>query len=365
MVGEIDHAADVGETQVAHQVLALCQHTSRIVLVVDQRALEAPRVVVVPSADEQARHTVGHVALAQHGDGLAGFVFLQRRDGTGPEGRGDGVAADVVAAEAIDVGIVNPVFHGINHRHLGGLLAVVQLIDIVVAVGTGERRVVVITVLGNPHVVLGGVVGHPVEPHLHAAAVGGGDKRLQVGQRTEVAVHRVVVTRGIGAAQRADAAQNSARMNRHQPDDIDAQVLQIVQTLLGCGKGTLAGEVIQVQFIDDVMVGDKGALARPDDLSQLAHDVVAVVGVGEVNTATLVVPGENQACRHREGTRIGPFIDLVTALGVTHVGHRGTRPVGTHIEFAVGISRPHPDFGRIVHRAVGLKEHTYLAITRQ
>ena len=365
MVGEIDHAADVDEAQVAHQVAALVEHAGGIVLVVDQRRLEAPRIVIVPSAHEQAWRTVAHVALAQHGDRLAGLVLLQRRDGAGPEAGGDGVAADVVAAVAVDVRLVDPVLHRLDHRQLRRLLAVVQLIDVAIAVRARERRVVVVAMLRDPHIVFSRVVGHPVEPHLHAALMGSSDKGLEVGNGAKVAVHRMVVARGIGAAQRPDASQHTTRMDGHEPDDVDAQVLEVVQPLLRCRQGALTGEVVQVKLIDDVLVGHKRRRSCPDDPRQLSHHIVAVVGERAVHASALVVPGEDQSRGHRQRTRIGPLVDFVAARRVAHIGHRGTGPGSAHIAAAVGVALPRPNPGRIGHRAVRLKEHTYLVIARQ
>ena len=365
MVGEVNHAADIDKTQVLHQILALVEHTGGIVLVVDQTRLESPCIVIVPATHEQPWYTVSHITLAQHGDGLARLVLLQRLDGTRPERRGNGVTADVVAAVAVDVHLVNPVLHRLNHRQLGGFLAVIELIHVAIAVGAGERRVIVVTVLGNPHIIFSGMVGDPVEPHLHAALMGCGDKCFQVGNGAEVAVHGMVVARGVGAAQRTDTALDATGMNRHEPDDVDAQVLQVVQALLcGC-KCALARKVVQVKLIDDVLVRNKGTLSCPDNLGQFTHHIVAVIGEGAVHTATLIIPSENQSCGHRQCARIGPFIDFIACLGIAHIGHGSAGPLSTHIVTAVGVACPHPNFGSISHGTVSLKEHTYLAVTRQ
>ena len=201
MVSEVNHSADVDKAQVAHQVAALVEDTRGIVFVVDQRRLETPRVVIVPATHEQARHAIGHITLAKHGDGLTRLVLLQRLDGPGPESRGYRIAADVVTTEAVDVGLIDPIFHRLDHGHLGGLLAVVQLIDVAIAVGAGERRVIVVTMLRDPHVVLCSMVSDPVKPHLHAALMGSIDEIPEVVNCTEVAVHSMVVTRSIGTAE--------------------------------------------------------------------------------------------------------------------------------------------------------------------
>ena len=195
--------------------------------------------------------------------------------------------------------------------------------------------------------------------------MGSSDKGLEVGNRAEVAVHRMVVARGIGAAQRADAALHATRVDGHEPDDVDAQVLEVVQPLLRCRQGALTGKVVQVKLIDDVLVGHKRRRSCPDDPRQLSHHIVAVVGERAVHASALVVPGEDQPRGHRQRARIGPLVDLVAARRVAHIGHRGTRPGCTHIAAAVGIALPGPDAGRVGHRAVRLKEHTHFTVARQ
>ena len=209
------------------------------------------------------------------------------------------------------------------------------------------------------------MVGDPVEPHLHAAIVGRIDKSAQIGHCSEITVHRMVVARCIGAAQRTDASRHTTRMDGHEPDDIDAQVLEIIKAGLCRSKRSLAREVIKVELIDNVLVRYKCAGACTNNLGQLPEDIVAVIGERAVNASRLTIPSENQPGGHRECARVGPLVDFVATLGITHIGHRRTRPGGSHIVAAVGITFPHPNLGGIGDRAVSFKEHTYFTVAGQ
>jgi hypothetical protein len=66
------------------------------------------------------------------------------------------------------------------------------------------------------------MVGDPVEDHVHALAVGGIDEGLEVGLGAELRVHAVIVADRIRAAERALAVLHADRVDRHQPQDIDA-----------------------------------------------------------------------------------------------------------------------------------------------
>ena len=102
----------------------------------------------------------------------------------------------------------------------------------------------------------GGVIGDPVEDHLHALRMGGVDERLQVGLRPELGIDRAIILDAVGAAERALAVLRPDRVDRHQPQDIDAQRLQ-PRDFAGRGlERALRRELAGIDLIDD-------RLARP------------------------------------------------------------------------------------------------------
>ena len=92
------------------------------------------------------------------------------------------------------------------------------------------------------------MVGHPVEPHLHVQLVGCGYKRLQVADGAVGGVHLLEVGGGVGAV---DAA--APGVDGHQPHDVYAQRLQLVQLLLGGGQRALGSKRADVHFVNHLM----------------------------------------------------------------------------------------------------------------
>ena len=166
------------------------------------------------------------------------------------------IAGDV-AAEAVDAGLPHPIFHRLGHVAAQAGLVVVQVDDVGPVPPQGRPlhplpvALVPVGVLGVERVVPGGMVGHPVEDDVHPLRMCGGDERLEVGERPELGIDRAIVAHRIGAAERALAMLDADRIDRHQPDDADAQCLQPRQLLLGGAEGAFGGELAGIDLVED------------------------------------------------------------------------------------------------------------------
>ena len=172
----------------------------------------------------------------------------------------------VVAAVAVDAHFRHPVLQGVLHRGPELLLAEVQLghvLPLSVLGGPGDAAVGLVLVplrmLGQPHVVPGGMVGHPVEHHFHSLGLGGVHQGFQFIQRAVQAVHLLVILDAIGRSERVvsgHARQNglSLGIDRHQVQDVRAQGLDFVQAGLHLAEGAGIPVQLQVHLIDLVMV---------------------------------------------------------------------------------------------------------------
>ena len=186
----------------AISVLAKALGRAAAVAEIGQLALELPCVVVVEAGRLEACGVGGNVGLAKKRDGLAGLAALYLRYGFLPIAHGNLAAADVVAPVAVDVGPVYPELHASGHGLAQFAVAVVQLIYVGIVVGmhkAASRPLVILRVLAHPPRVGCRVVGHPVEPYLHAEGVGGPDKGLQVVYGAVGRVYLLEIGGGIGA----------------------------------------------------------------------------------------------------------------------------------------------------------------------
>ena len=161
--------------------------------------------------------------------------------------------AQRVDAEAVDAAVEPEAQHGehrLAHRRVApvevGLLAQVGVRVVLAALGvegpggTAEhaqpvvgraavrRRVapeVVVARLGEPRVLVGGVVGHEVEQHAQPAVVRGRHQRVEVGERAEARVDRRVVGDVV-----AEVLHRRV-VDRRQPDGVDAEPHEVVEPL--------------------------------------------------------------------------------------------------------------------------------------
>ena len=239
-----------------------------ITTVFDKAALECPGIVIVESDVLQTRHILGNVCLAEESDGLATLVALDKRNGRLPVRSRNLGAADVVAAVAVDVGLVNPELQTVVHSIDKGSIAIVQLIDIAVVVGMDKAIATLLVVFG-----MGGypggigcrVVGNPVEPHLHALCMGSGNKGLQVGNGTIGRIGLLEVGSSVGAVN-----ASATRIDGHEPDNINTQRLEFAELLLGSREGSGRGERADVHFVNH--------LTTCFSLSCGTVDVIDIVG---------------------------------------------------------------------------------------
>ncbi len=92
------------------------------------------------------------------------------------------------------------------------------------------------------------MVRHPVEPHLHAQLMGTRDEGLQVSNSTIVGVDGTEIHGGVGAVHRG-----TTRIDGHEPEDIDAQRVEAVESLLRCLERALGSEGTDIHLIDDAV----------------------------------------------------------------------------------------------------------------
>ena len=82
-----------------------------------------------------------------------------------------------------------------------------------------------------------GVVGDPIDDHFHAHALRGVHEGLEVLQCAKLGVDAEIIFDRIGAAQRAFALFFANRVDRHQPENIHAQIFDPGQVFAHRVKG--------------------------------------------------------------------------------------------------------------------------------
>ena len=197
-------------------------------------------IVVVEAYGLQAAHILCNIALAKEGDNLATLVVLDKGNGCLPVAGRNAGTADVVAAVAINVGLVYPELQAIVHGRHQCLIIVVELPHIVIAVGVNHLTAtfgIVLRMGGHPSGISSCMVRHPVEPYLHIQRVGSSHEILEVADGAIGRICLLEIGGGIGAV---DAP--ATRIDGHEPHDVDTQRLEVCQLLLGSGKGTFGGE---------------------------------------------------------------------------------------------------------------------------
>ena len=262
------HAVCAGRVT-ARRIGVECAQTAGIGLTpgdLDQQVIERP----VISHVERVRLHFGRVGLGQHEHG---FDLIELGARLIPEI--DRQCPRHVAAKSVDIGIFQPVAHGVDHAGAHVRLAVIQpdhigpdFLMVVGQVGVmvsfqfaGRIALVPVGVAGDPDIVPPGVIGHPVEDHFEALGVGGADEVAEIVQVAEFGVHRQIVADGIRAAERALAELLADRVDRHDPQHIDAHPAQARQMRFECAECALRRVLANVDFIDR---GVRGPGGMPD-----------------------------------------------------------------------------------------------------
>ena len=114
------------------------------------------------------------------------------------------------------------------------------------------------------------MVGDPIEDHLEAQPVGFVHESPEVRLGAELGIDRAVVAHRIGAAQRALAVRLADRVDRHQPDDIDAHRGKARELLLRRLEGALGSELTGVQLVEHRI----GRPVRVGDLDDIAQGII-------------------------------------------------------------------------------------------
>ena len=177
------------------------------------------------------------------------------------------IARDV-AAEAVDTDIAHPIFHRLGHVLPQPGLGIVEIDDVGPIperrrpVGALPVMLVPVGMRGVDDIVPRGMVGDPVEDDVHPLRMRRRDERLEIVDRPELGVHRAIVLDRIGAAEPALAVLLADRMDRHQPQDVDAERLQPRQLRLRSAERSLGGELARVDLIEHRRLGPGGMVQR-------------------------------------------------------------------------------------------------------
>ena len=144
-----------------------------------------------------------------------------------------------------------------HHRRAQGGLGVVE-VGHVLPVRPGGDGDLALRVVGvpvrvgfEPGVVPGGVVRDPVEDHRHLTPMGFGDQGAELGGGPEFRIERVVV---LGRVRRAEAARRAElpdRLHGHQPQNVDAEGADRVESPGEGGEATLRTFGAEVGLVDD------------------------------------------------------------------------------------------------------------------
>ena len=252
VVGDVEHTCKVVLRRIYQRVGCVLQGRGRrAVAYVHKVGLERPCIVVTETNVDIVEIVVpSEVRLGQELNLLVPVV-AELADGVLPIGVGDSGAGNIVAAVAIDIGLVNPEFQAVGHGVLQRLVAVVQLVDVAIAVRMNHLAVapcIVVGMLRHPAGICGGVVGHPVEPDKHIEFVGSRNKIAQVCNRAVGGVHLLEVSGCIGAVE-----ASATRVDGHEPHNIDTERLEFAESLLGSGECSLLCERTYVHLVDYTM----------------------------------------------------------------------------------------------------------------
>ena len=165
-----------------------------------------------------------------------------------------GHAACHVAAEAVDTGFTKPEAEGVDHgaTHLG--IRVIELVYVRPVERTVHFTLLIeceeIGVFLHPGVVAAGVVGHPVDYHLHAGGMGGVDHGAEIVHDTEFGVYALIVGHGIVAAELALAVELRYGGYGHEPEYVHAKLFETGELCLKGLESAFGGVLTGIHLVD-------------------------------------------------------------------------------------------------------------------
>ena len=237
--------------------------------------VEFPSIAGVKGADVMLRH----LGLGQHED--VGLDVLQSPAGPIPEcGRH---LLGHVAPESVNVVVADPEGHGVLHRVVEAVgFAVVPIelghVDPIRArrglqAAEGIEEVVPhADGIGGPHGIEGGVVGDPIDDDLHFVVVRGRDEGVEILPGAIVRIEGLVILHTVGTAERGASRLDEVvvlvlpafpvdfanGVHRHEPDDVDAQLVEAGQVGPSTAEGAIRGVLADVHFVDHGVAGPLG-----------------------------------------------------------------------------------------------------------
>lgn len=139
----------------------------------------------------------------------------------------------------------------------------------------------------HPFCVGGGVVWHPVEPHLKVDFVGGFHQRFEVVDGAIFGIGGLEVGGSVGTV---DAA--STRVDWHQPNDVNTEIFEVLKSGGGGVESAFLCERTHVEFVDDVVVAGGFGIGY-------GFDVVGSGALCGVVVAVLVAAARRKQYRSR------------------------------------------------------------------
>ena len=146
-----------------------------------------------------------------------------------------------VATESVYADGVHPPMHGFKHFITHVLVLIVQFGDIrpvVLYHQVAQAVAVVPAVVLGPFAIRSCVVSYPIEDDLETLFMRCLEEMLEIGARTELRIDSAVIDDGIVTAECSFASYLTDRLARHDPDDVNAVLLERRQQSLGSGKRT-------------------------------------------------------------------------------------------------------------------------------
>ncbi len=161
-----------------------------------------------------------------------------------------------VEAVTIDTGFLDPEAQRARHVSTQAGRVVVEF-DNIVPVEPWGRAWLALAVLQVPirvilanHVVPRRMVAHPVKDHMQAEPVRRGDELLEVGHGAQFGIDGEIIVDRVRATQLALAMLLADRVNRHQPDNGRAQLLEARQLALGCAQRAFRRKLARIDLVN-------------------------------------------------------------------------------------------------------------------